>query len=130
MDKKGNIVPDAHFIFTALPNADFMAESARHLALASVHFLLQSQTASADLFSCLFIAMTLQVLSASNAILLPGRHVRSFCRASGQLLRHCMVLCSDNTRKVEGSQVLRGRAFQERAPDAGSALHAVGPLFL
>ncbi|CAL8471588.1 g11130 [Coccomyxa elongata] len=26
VDKKGNIVPDSHFIFTALPNADFMAE--------------------------------------------------------------------------------------------------------
>jgi hypothetical protein len=27
VDKKGNLVPDAHFIFTALPNSDFMAES-------------------------------------------------------------------------------------------------------
>ncbi len=27
VDKKGNLVPDSHFIFTALPNATFMAES-------------------------------------------------------------------------------------------------------
>ncbi len=48
VDKKGNIVPDSHFIFTALPNADFMAESAfqlNSLALASVHLLLHWQTA-------------------------------------------------------------------------------------
>ena len=30
LDKKGNLVPDSHFIFTALPNSDFMAESKSH----------------------------------------------------------------------------------------------------
>lgn len=47
VDKKGNIVPDSHFIFTALPNADFMAESAceRPVALALWLLLLSWQTA-------------------------------------------------------------------------------------
>lgn len=56
VDKKGNIVPDSHFIFTALPNADFMAESACHLTLASLHFLLHWQTESENFVFLLIIS--------------------------------------------------------------------------
>ena len=48
---------------------------------------------------------------------------------SGQFVRVC-VLCSDNAGTIEGPQVIHGWAFQERAPDACSSLHLVGPLLL